>query len=231
MNLDQQKAGEKSGKRKQKHGKKKEQKGAKTDKALVAKELVDATIASADTAMEAGIAVAATEVTAAARQIEQSAAAATPTELAAPADATPTSPVPGEPTVGEPTPGEPAPRVASFRERMASVAPRADTAPRIPPAPATIARVPSPAATPVAGMQAIANAYRDYTRKSLQDAQSLAEKLSAARSLDKAVEAQAEFAQKACENFAADSRKIRELHRELFWQTFRLPNWPLGRMR
>ena len=76
------------------------------------------------------------------------------------------------------------------------------------------------------GIQAIANAYRDYTRKSLEDAQSFAEKLSAARSLDKAVEAQAEFAKKACENFAADSRKIRELHRELFWQAFRLPNWP-----
>jgi len=132
---------------------------------------------------------------------------------------------------------------------MASVMPPADTAPAKPAAPAVTApaeqaapsapaqavpspaAVASPAAAPAVSIQAIANAYRDYTRKSLEDAQSFAEKLSAARSLDKAVEAQAEFAKKACENFAADSRKIRELHRELFWQAFRLPNWPLGKNR
>ena len=121
-------------------------------------------------------------------------------------------------------------RVASFRERMASVTPPADTAPAPPAAPADIAQpAASPAAAPPAGLQAIANAYRDYTRKSLEDAQSFAEKLSAARSLDKAVEAQTEFARQACETFADNSRKIRELHRELFWQAFRLPNWPTGR--
>ena len=78
-------------------------------------------------------------------------------------------------------------------------------------------------------IQAIANAYRDYTKQSLEDAQSFAEKLTAARSLDKAVEAQTEFARQACETFADNSRKIRELHRELFWQAFRLPSWPGGR--
>ena len=124
----------------------------------------------------------------------------------------------------------PVERVASFRARMASVTSPADTAPAKPAEPADIAKaVPSPAAAPAAGIQAIANAYRDYTKKSLEDAQSFAEKISAARSLDKAVEAQTEFARKACENFAAESRKIRELHRELFWQTFRLPNWLPGR--
>jgi phasin family protein len=124
-------------------------------------------------------------------------------------------------------------RVASFRERLASIVPPADIAPGKPvAAPADVAKTaPSPATAPAAGIQAIANAYRDYTRKSLEDAQSFAEKLTAARSLDKAMEAQSEFARKACETFAADSRKIRELHRELFWQTFRLPNWPLGRSR
>lgn len=121
---------------------------------------------------------------------------------------------------------EPAERVASFRERIASVTPPAVTAPGKPAAaPADIAK-PAPSPAPAAGIQAIANAYRDYTRKSLEDAQSLAEQLTAARSFDKAVEAQTEFAKKACENFAADSRKIRELHRELFWQAFRLPDWP-----
>jgi phasin family protein len=113
---------------------------------------------------------------------------------------------------------------------MASVAAPANTAPGKPVAPADIAQPPaSPAAAPAVGIQAIANAYREYTRKSLEDAQNFAEKLSAARSLDKAVEAQTEFARQACETFADNSRKIRELHRELFWQAFRLPNWPTGR--
>jgi hypothetical protein len=134
----------------------------------------------------------------------------------------------------EAAPAEPVERVASFRERIASVMPPADTAPAKlaapSAAPSDVAKpAPSPAAAPAANIQAIANAYRDYTKKSLEDAQSFAEKLTAARSFDKAVEAQTEFARKACENFAADSRKIRELHRELFWQTFRLPNWLPGR--
>jgi phasin family protein len=134
---------------------------------------------------------------------------------------------------------KPVERVASFRERMASVAPPAEPAHSSPPTPdeakpveakpVAAKAVPSPAAAPVAGIQAIANAYRDYTKQSLEDAQSFAEKLSAARSFDKAVEAQTEFARQACETFADNSRKIRELHRELFWQTFRLPNWPTGR--
>lgn len=131
----------------------------------------------------------------------------------------------------EAAPAKPVERVASFRERMASVAPPAEPAPVSPPAPAEAKAVPSPspAAAPAASVQAIANAYRDYTKQSLEDAQSFAEKLSAARSFDKAVEAQTEFARQACETFADNSRKIRELHRELFWQTFRLPNWPTGR--
>ena len=113
---------------------------------------------------------------------------------------------------------------------MASVMPPPDVAPAKPAAPAeTVQPVPSPAAAPATGIQAIANVYRDHTKKSLEDAQSFAEKLTAARSLDKAVEAQTEFARQACETFADNSRKIRELHRELFWQAFRLPSWPPGR--
>lgn len=137
----------------------------------------------------------------------------------------------------EAAPAEPVERVASFRERMAAFMPPVDAAaaetahPEPAPPAGSASPIPSSATAPVASIQAIANAYRDYTRKSLADAQSLAENLSAARSFDKAVEAQTEFARKACENFAADSRKIRELHRELFWQAFRLPNWPPGSTR
>jgi phasin family protein len=131
----------------------------------------------------------------------------------------------------EAAPAKPVERVASFRERIASVAPPAEPVPTSPAAPAEAKAVPSPspAAAPAASIQAIANAYRDYTKQSLEDAQSFAEKLTAARSFDKAVEAQTEFARQACETFADNSRKIRELHRELFWQAFRLPNWPTGR--
>ncbi|WP_291617586.1 phasin family protein [Bradyrhizobium sp.] len=154
-----------------------------------------------------------------------------PIEAAAMASAEPVASI----AAVEAAPAEPVERVASFRERMAAAMPPADAAPAKPakPEPAKPADVaqpaPSPAAAPADGIQAIANAYRDYTKKSLEDAQSFAEKLTAARSLDKAMEAQTEFARKACETFAADSQKIRELHRELFWQAFRLPNWPPGR--
>jgi len=90
---------------------------------------------------------------------------------------------------------------------------------------------PRDAVAPATGIQAIANAYRDYTRKSLEDAQSFAERLTAARSLDKAVEAQTEFARQTCETFADNSRKIRTLYRELFWQSLQFPKWPPGQAR
>ena len=176
---------------------------------------------------------------------EAVAAPAEPVETMAALDIAPADPV--ESAAAETGPAEPVERVASFKERMASVMPPADTAPAKPAAPAVTApaeqaappapaqavappaAVVSPAAAPAASIQAIANAYRDFTKKSLEDAQTFAEKLSAARSIDKAVEAQTEFARQACETFADNSRKIRELHRELFWQAFRLPNWPPGR--
>jgi phasin family protein len=237
-NLDQRKPGEKSGKSKKKKSKKAEQKAPKPQQALAAEELIDATTPPGD--------IAETEAAETTMEIEQAAAVA-PVVEAGPVEEIPpvveTAPVeeiapaleaaPVEETAppAPAAPAQPVARVASFKERMAAVMP-AETTPGKPPAPADIAQaVPSPAAAPVGGIQAIANAYRDYTRKSLEDAQSFAEKLSAARSIDKAVEAQAEYAKKACENFAADSRKIRELHRELFWQAFRLPNWPLGKNR
>ena len=172
-------------------------------------------------------------------QTESDALYAAMAEPAAAEVASPEPSAPAEPLVQatasvaqvDPAPAEPVARVASFRERMASVMP-ADPAPAKPAAPSDIEQpAPSPAAAPAAGIQAIANAYRDYTKKSLEDAKSYAEQLSAARSFDKAVEVQTEFAKKACETFAEDSRKIRELHRELFWQAFRLPGWPLGRTR
>jgi hypothetical protein len=68
-------------------------------------------------------------------------------------------------------------------------------------------------------LQTIANAYRDYTRKSFEEFGSFFEQLSGARSLDKAMEVQAEFVKRAYESSVAESRKIRELHSKLARQT------------
>ncbi len=70
-------------------------------------------------------------------------------------------------------------------------------------------------------IQTIANAYSDYTRKSLEETTSFVEKLTGVRSLDKAIEIQAEFAKQAYETFVAESQKICELYSELAKQIFK----------
>jgi hypothetical protein len=82
-----------------------------------------------------------------------------------------------------------------------------------------------PAAVPVS-MQTIANAYRDYTRKSFEETTSFVEQLTGVRSLDKAMEIQTEFVRQVYATFVAQSQKICELHGELAKQTFR----PLERL-
>jgi len=71
------------------------------------------------------------------------------------------------------------------------------------------------------GLQAIAGAYGDYTKKSFEDTRSFVEKLSGVKSLDKAIEAQTEFAKSAYETFVADSQKIAGLYTDLAKQTFK----------
>jgi len=68
-------------------------------------------------------------------------------------------------------------------------------------------------------LQTIANAYRDYTRKSLEEFGSFVEQLSGVRSLDKAMTVQTEFVKRAYENSVAESQKICELHNRLAKQT------------
>jgi hypothetical protein len=70
-------------------------------------------------------------------------------------------------------------------------------------------------------IQTIANAYGDYTKKSFEQTKSFVEKLSGARSLDKVIEIQTEFAKQAYETFVAESQKIRELYSGLAKQTFK----------
>jgi hypothetical protein len=67
-------------------------------------------------------------------------------------------------------------------------------------------------------IQTIANAYVDYTRKSLQESTSFVEKLMGVRSFDNAVEVQTEFARQALANFVAGSQKICELYGKLVAQ-------------
>ena len=69
-------------------------------------------------------------------------------------------------------------------------------------------------ATPVS-LRTIADAYGDYSKKSLEQTSSFVAKLAGARSLANAFELQTTFAREAYETFMEQSRRIRELHREL----------------
>ena len=71
------------------------------------------------------------------------------------------------------------------------------------------------------GVQAIATAYGDYTRKSFEDTKSFVEKLSGVKSIDKAVEVQTEYAKSAYETFVTESQKIAGLYTDLARQTFK----------
>ena len=95
---------------------------------------------------------------------------------------------------------------------------------------APVAAAPVRAAIPADGvpvsLQTIATAYGDLTKKSLEEARSFVEQLIGARSLDKAVAIQSEFAQHAFQNLVADTQKIYGLYGELAKQTFK----PFGRL-
>jgi hypothetical protein len=71
------------------------------------------------------------------------------------------------------------------------------------------------------GVQAIATAYGDYTKKSFEDTKSFVEKLSGVSTLDKAIEVQTEYAKSAYEMFVAESQKIAGLYTDLAKQTFK----------
>lgn len=65
------------------------------------------------------------------------------------------------------------------------------------------------------GLTAIATAYGDYAKKAYEDGKSFAEKLSTVKSVDKAIEAQSEYAKVAYETFVSESQKIAGLYGEL----------------
>ena len=133
--------------------------------------------------------------------IEAVAAPPEPETIAAsPEPETIAPPLAAEPSLAELAPVEPSP---------AEPAP-AECAP---------AKAVSTAAEPVS-LQTIANAYRDYTRKSFEEFGSYFEQLSGVRTLDKAMTVQTEFVRRAYENSVAESQRICELHNRLARQTF-----------
>jgi hypothetical protein len=71
------------------------------------------------------------------------------------------------------------------------------------------------------GLQAIATAYAGYTKQSFADTKSFVEKLSGARSLDKMIEIQTEFAKTAYQSFVAESQKIGALYADLAKQSYK----------
>ena len=126
----------------------------------------------------------------------------------------PQSPKPDQLQSREPDqPQRPEPdRQPDAREPIEAAATSPDSAP---------AGAAAPADSVPVSMQTIANAYGDYTMKSLEETRSFVERLTGVRSLDKAMEVQTEFAKQACQTFVAESEKIRGLHRELAKQIFK----------
>jgi phasin family protein len=115
----------------------------------------------------------------------------------------------------EPPPAEPKPAEPVSAESRTAMPP--------PAAPA------SPELTPVS-LQTIANAYRDYTRKSIEEFGSFVEQLSGVRTLDKAMTVQSEFVKRAYETSVAESQKICELHNKLAKQTLQPFQGLMGKM-
>ena len=83
----------------------------------------------------------------------------------------------------------------------------------------SVSAEPSSAEPAPVSLQTIANAYRDYTRKSIEEFGSFVEQLSGVRSLDKAMTVQSEFVKRAYETSVAELQKICELHNRLAKQT------------
>src|SRR6201993_4428308 len=71
------------------------------------------------------------------------------------------------------------------------------------------------------GLSAIATAYGDYSKKSYEDTKSFVEKLSGVKSLDKALEAQSEYAKTSYETFMAEWQKIAGLYTDLAKQAYK----------
>jgi hypothetical protein len=69
--------------------------------------------------------------------------------------------------------------------------------------------------------QAIATEVTDYSKKSFEDGSKVLEKLFGAKSLDKAIEIQTDYAKTAYEGFVAQATKMGELYADLAKETYK----------
>jgi len=134
--------------------------------------------------------------------------------VAAPEPQPAAAPLLSEPSAAEPVSAKPAPAESVSAKPVAAKPVAAE-----PVLSASASAEPSPAEPAPVSLQTIANAYRDYTRKSIEEFGSFVEQLSGVRSLDKAMTVQTEFVKRAYETSVAESQKICELHNRLAKQT------------
>jgi len=71
------------------------------------------------------------------------------------------------------------------------------------------------------GWQAIATEFADYSKKTFEDGSAALEKLLGAKSLERAVEVQSDYAKTAYEGFVAQATKIGELYADVAKETYR----------
>lgn len=214
--IDEKKPAGKAGKRKrnaeQRNRKSDQKQRPKADELRSAKAQIDAVLlASADTAsIEAKAAQEQADTTIAAPEPLPTAVADVAVQPTAPMTSAEMAPVgaqdASEQSAVEITSIETAPSTAPDLKEQTFASTPTEVAPVSAAAPTAVAPV---------SLQTIANAYGDYTRKSLEQTRCFFDKLTGVRSLDKAIEVQTEFAKQAYETFIAEARKINDLHREL----------------
>src|SRR6476619_306320 len=71
------------------------------------------------------------------------------------------------------------------------------------------------------GWQAIASEFADYSKKSFEDGSAALEKLFGAKSLEKAIEVQSEYAKTSYEGFVAEATKRGELYTDLAKESYK----------
>ena len=71
------------------------------------------------------------------------------------------------------------------------------------------------------GWQSIAVEATEFTKKSIETGSATVEKLVSAKSLEKAIEIQTDYAKSAYEGFVAEATKISELYAELFKDAYK----------
>jgi phasin family protein len=71
------------------------------------------------------------------------------------------------------------------------------------------------------GWQAIATEFADYSKKSFEDGSAALEKLFGAKTLEKAIEVQSEYAKTAYEGFVAEATKLGELYTDLAKESYK----------